>query len=455
MNQSETSDKQTEHVKRAYQHDNIVGSKDTRHPTAVKVAYLLKTYPRLSETFILNEILGLEELGAQLHILSLRRPDDNSFHPAVEDVAAEVTYSLELTGMKSILNWIVLVKLHLLLVLRRPTSYIRTVSGYLRQPGRRRLKEVIHAGYFAHILRESGCSHIHAHFANAPTTVAELIHGFTNLPYSFTAHAKDIYHSTPNELDRKIKNATFVLTCTDYNRRYLTALSTSSTEISCVYHGIDLGLFDGHKLPAKTDTVGTIPLILSIGRFCEKKGFTYLIRACRILKEHGLEYRCVIVGYGPMLEELKMLIVQLSLEDRVSLVGKMTHDRVVEMYRNADIFTLPCLITDDGDRDGIPNVLIEAMAQRLPVVSTDVSGISELVETMKNGLLVKEKNSEELAEALELLLHEPMLRKQMGDRGREQVIRNFSFSTSASGVWSRFQTNGLTLSSLQRITGND
>ena len=456
MSQSAVSEAQTELEESSEQVvDRTLAGKDF-NPGMTKIAYLMKTYPRLSETFILNEILGLEALGAHLHIFSLRHPDESSFHPAVERVNAHITYTLDLTGVRSILNWLLLLKLHLLLLIRRPIAYVRTVWTYLRQPGRQRLKELIHAGYFADAVRRSGCTHIHAHFANIPTTVAELIHGFTDLPFSFTAHAKDIYRSNPAELDRKIGKAKFVLTCTDYNRRYLTTLSTSDTEIHCVYHGIDLSLFDGRKRSSEQDVSGDdVPLVLSVGRYCEKKGFPYLIRACRLLQERGFRFQCVIVGYGPMRDELEALIADLGVESCVSLAGKMTQDRVAEMYRSADIFALPCLVTDDGDRDGIPNVLIEAMAQRLAVVSTDVSGISELVEPMQNGLLVPEKNATALADALETMLLHPKLRQEIGDRGREKVMRHFSLASSASEVWSRFEMNGCAFDARHRVAQHD
>ncbi len=439
MSQSAVSDAQIRQTELFKHNVSKQKSRAGCNTATTKIAYLMKTYPRLSETFILNEILGLEDLGAQLHIFSLRRPDETTFHPAVDNVNAAVTYTLELTGVRSVLHWIVLLKLHLILLASRPVSYVRTVLAYLRQPGRRRLKEVIHAGYLADAVRRSNCTHIHAHFANVPTTVAELIHGFTGLPFSFTAHAKDIYLSSPAELNRKIAKAEFVLTCTDYNRKYLTALSTSDTEIHCVYHGIDLSLFDGCRSRSEVAASNaSAPLILSVGRYCEKKGFPYLIRACKMLQDRGVNFRCVIVGYGPMREELSNLIEELDVAGSVSLAGKMTQDQIAAMYRTAAVFALPCLVTDDGDRDGIPNVLIEAMAQQLPVVSTEVSGISELVEPMENGLLVPQKNACALAEALDVLLHEPELRRQMGASGRKKVMQHFSIASSASEVWARF-----------------
>lgn len=405
-----------------------------------KIAYLLKTYPRLSETFILNEILGMENLGARLHIFSLRRPDDEQFHPAVAKVKAGVTYALALGPRSRPLDALMVLYRHAKLLTSGPKTYIRTIWNYLRRPGHQRLKELMQAGYLAGEIQKTGCTHLHAHFANVPTTVAELIKSFIGIPYSFTAHAKDIYRSDSDELNRKMKGAEFVLTCTGFNQRHLQQISTSDTPIRCIYHGIDLTLFDGHRRNGNELCQSSVaPLILSVGRFCEKKGFPYLIRACQLLKDRGVDFRCLIVGYGPMREELDALIGELDLRASVSLAGMMTQDQIADVYRKADVFVLPCLVTGDGDRDGIPNVLIEAMAQRVAVVSTDVSGISELVTNMEDGLLVPEKDAAALAAAVSELLHSPALRRRMGERGRDKVLRLFSLETSGAAVWGTFK----------------
>lgn len=433
----------TEIAKRSTANDHDLAEITTTKndvPLDTKIAYLLKTYPRLSETFILNEILGMEDLGARLHIFSLRRPDDESFHPAVTKVKARVTYALALGRRSHFFDALMVIYWHATLLLLRPKAYVGTIRNYLRRPGHQRLKELMQAGYLAGEMKRSGCTHLHAHFANAPTTVAELIKSFSGIPYSFTAHAKDIYRSNAHELDRKIAGADFVLTCTGFNLRHLRQLSTSRTPIDCIYHGIDLTLFDGRRKGEGDESASsTAPLILSVGRFCEKKGLPYLIRACKLLKDSGSNFRCRIIGYGPMQEELDSLIDNLDLRDRLTLVGKMTQNQIADQYREADIFALPCLVTDDGDRDGIPNVLIEAMAQRIPVVSTDVSGISELVTPMDNGLLVPEKDAEALAFAIDRLLRDSELRHRMGDNGRARVLSYFSLETSASAVWTAFQ----------------
>jgi glycosyltransferase involved in cell wall biosynthesis len=263
---------------------------------------------------------------------------------------------------------------------------------------------------------------LHAHFANLPASVAELVHRLSGISFSFTAHAKDIYLSSHRELSRKMRAAKFVLTCTGYNKKYLEAIGSGSTPIYLAYHGVDLSRFQAIE-PARREGA---PQLLSVGRFCEKKGFPYLIRACHILKERGWRFSCAIVGWGPLREQLEKLIAELNLASQVSLLAEMTHDRLVAMYQAADVFVLPSILAQDGDRDGIPNVLIEAMAMRLPVVSTAVSGIPELVDHMQNGLLVPEKDATVLASAVEILLSSPELRARLGENGRSKVLRRFT-----------------------------
>jgi glycosyltransferase involved in cell wall biosynthesis len=224
--------------------------------------------------------------------------------------------------------------------------------------------------------------------------------------------------------------AEFVLTCTKFNYQFLRQISTSDTPIHLSYHGIDFSLFDGDRTSSEID----IPTIVSVGRFCQKKGFPYLIKACQILKEKGLKFRCTLVGYGAMKAELEALIELLDLQDVISLPGKMAQDELVQIYRKSSLFVLPCLVTDDGDRDGIPNVLLEAMAMQLPVVSTDISGISEIVRSGENGFLVPQKDAEALATRLETLLTQPELRQQFGRAGRKQVIQQFSLDRNVKEI---------------------
>ncbi|MEO1183071.1 MAG: glycosyltransferase, partial [Cyanobacteria bacterium J06636_28] len=177
-----------------------------------------------------------------------------------------------------------------------------------------------------------------------------------------------------------------------------------------------------------------VPLLLSVGRFCEKKGFFYLLKACHLVKQVGIPFRCVIVGYGPLEDSIRQQINTLGLTEHITLVGKLTQDQLIDYYRQTDLFVLPCLVTDDGDRDGIPNVLLEAMSMEIPVISTDISGISELVESNYNGVLVPEKDELSLAQALEALIRQPERRETLGKAGRLTVLDKFGLTQNVGAV---------------------
>lgn len=394
------------------------------------IGFLLKTYPKLSETFILNEILELERQGLNLHIFSLRRPPARRTHPGVAQVKAPVTYLPSLLPEFDPVQEKELLDTHLALFHQDNGTYFKALQFYMERPEERRLHEFLQGGYLAWKLQELGITHLHAHFANVPTATAEIAQAFTGLSYSITAHAKDIYLSDSGALDRRMAKAEFVLTCTDFNRRYLEQISTSRTPIHLAYHGLDVNRFS----PAPKTQQSEIPLILSVGRFCEKKGFPYLLKACHTLKQVGLSFRCAIVGYGPLEKSIRKQISTLGLDDHITLVGKLTQDQLIEYYQQADIFVLPCLVTDDGDRDGIPNVLLEAMAMEVPVVSTTISGISELVESNQNGVLVPEKDALSLAQALEGLMRQPELRTTLGKAGRLTVLEKFGLTRNVGAV---------------------
>lgn len=394
------------------------------------IGFLLKTYPKLSETFILNEILELERQGLNLHIFSLRHPSEPRIHPGVAQVKAPVTYLPSLLPNYSQTIEKELLDSHIRLYQQDSNHYLSTLQFYLSRHEDRRLHEFLQGGYLAWKLQQLGIKHIHTHFANVPTATAEIAQAFSGLSYSITAHAKDIYLTDQAALDRRISKAEFVLTCTDYNRRYLEQISTSRTPIHLAYHGLDVARFS----PKPRDQSSEFPLILSVGRFCEKKGFPYLLEACRLLKQIGIPYRCAIVGYGPLESEIQQQISERDLSDSVTLVGQLTQDQLIEYYQQADMFVLPCIVTEDGDRDGIPNVLLEAMAMELPVVSTDISGISELVTSNSNGILVPEKDALSLAQALEALIRQSELRTTLGAAGRLTVLEKFGLTRNVGAV---------------------
>jgi glycosyltransferase involved in cell wall biosynthesis len=407
----------------------------------LRVAYLVKTFPRLSETFILNEILGVEELGLELEIFSLRGlpPASEPVHPDVAKVKAPIRYIPSFVQPLWPPGLALLLFSHLALLFAAPVRYFAAARFHFSSGNSPRLKDFLQAGYLARALRRGKFTHLHAHFANLPTTVAEIVKQLAGIGYSFTAHAKDVYLTPPSELARKIKEAECVLTCTTANQRYLAGLADQGTPIHLAHHGIDVNRFRVLRSGDPPQN-GEVPLILSVARLCEKKGLEFLIEACRILVDRGVAFQCRIVGYGPLEDKLQRMIASLALQDRVFLVGKMTQDQLATLYPQADLFVLPCLVLENGDRDGIPNVLFEAMVCGVPVISTEVAGVCELMENQKNGLLVEQRNSPTLADAMELLICSPGLRSDLARNGRQTVLQGFTREFSARNVYNIFSS---------------
>ena len=390
-----------------------------------KIAYVVKTFPKISETFILREVLTLEEQGVELEIFSLRQPAEEKTHACASQVKAPIYYIPESSASSA---WSVLAA-HARQWLRQPGRYCRALTFILGRSDAERWQDFFQAGVLAQWVARSQIAHIHAHFINLPATVAELAHLMTGKPFSITAHAKDIYLSPEAELARKISAAEFVVTCNEYNRKHLNGVGNGDTPVLRVYHGLDLEQFQPSWLQKQG---GSMPVILSVGRLREKKGFPCLLEACRLLRIGGYRFRCIIAGYGPMRETLQQQIAESNLTDMVELTGMLTQEEVLALYRRADLFVLPCQVTDDGDRDGIPNVLMEAMAMELPVVSTPVAGIPELIESFENGVLVNPEDPNALAAAMVRLLDQPELRRKLGVRGRAKVCEQFSSKRNAA-----------------------
>jgi len=383
---------------------------------------LLKTYPKISETFILREILELEASGLSLCLFSLNRPTDAISHSENETVNAPVSYvscppgRTEAGALAD----------HARQFLRAPTRYMRTLAATLASDEDEPWHVFGQAVRLARLALKSGISHLHVHFANEPAAVALAMSGLTGIPYSLSAHAKDIYLSRPEALRRKIGSARFTVTCTEYNRRHLSGLVKNEGVVHRIYHGLKPEAYR-----PVNNTPKPKPRILSIGRLREKKGFPTLLAACAMLLKQGLDFECTLVGYGPLEERLKALAGELGLTGRVRFAGKLKHDEVLALYREATVFALPCQIAADGDRDGIPNVLIEAMALGLPVISTPVSGILELIDHDENGLLVPPEDASQLALALTRLFDDPDLGRELGAAARKKVESHFNACTNA------------------------
>ncbi len=386
---------------------------------SLKIAYILKMYPRFSETFIVNEILELERQGVDVRIYSLRKPDDGRFHAKLARVKANVIYTPEYPDKE--LERVQRAEDTLLAVYPERYLALRTYAesrGHVYAVKRFQQASIV----AAHLIRNPVHA-MHAHFGSSASRIANYVHQLIGLPYSFTAHAKDIYHDAvrPGSLRGKMRDARFVVTVSQYNQVYLQQMMGEETaDIRCLYNGIDTTRFQPDPASVRQPN-----LILGVGRLVEKKGFDTLIRACAYLRQWEIDFQCEIVGKGNMRESLNALIADHSLTEQVKLVGPKPQDAVLEEYRRAAIFALPCIIGSDGNRDGLPTVLLEAMATETPVVSTTLTGIPEIIDHNKNGLLVPPNDPLMLANALADLLRNPAQRQELGQAACQKVAQTF------------------------------
>ena len=391
--------------------------------------YVLKMFPRFSETFILSEILELERRGRALHVLSLRRPDDGRFHGDVARVRAAVDYLPEHVRCEPGVH----AASHARAWRAAPRRYVALLGLALRHRG-----EAWRAFLIAPLLAEraarAGCLRLHAHFASLPALTAMFAAELLGVRFTFTAHAKDIFlhDRSPTLLRELMRRARRVVTVSEFNAEYLRALAGPEwgpERVVRVYNGIDLAAF--RAAPA-AGRAGGRPLILAVGRLVEKKGFGDLIRACAELRRRGVDARCEIVGKGPLHDALQRRIAELGLRDRVWLAGPLPRERVADRMREAALLSQPCIVGRDGNRDGLPTVILEAMAAELPVVATRVTGIPEAVEDGVTGRVVEPGRPERLAEALAELLTDRESRARMGRAARLRAERLFDQARNAA-----------------------
>jgi len=415
-----------------------------------RVAYVMNGYPRLSETFITHEILQLERLGTALRLYSVKREDEPMVHPVVAEIRSPLTYLPEASSLSgtTLPQWLkrnlpVFWRANAEVARRHPLRYARTMASALAMCWRHRsrgpdgrlrlrkvfLKEFLQAGQIAaDVLRAGDVGHLHGHFCHGVATITWFASRMTGIPFSFTAHAKDIYQTELNPgslLEQKLGAARFVATCTCANAGVLRARHVRPNEVHTIYHGLDTDWFSPSPRVAPAAT-GDAPLILSVGRLVEKKGFDQLVEACARLKRDGVRFDCLIVGErGSAYQAICRLIEERGVADCVRLRSAVAQDELREIYRRAHIFALPCQVMEDGDRDGFPNVLAEAMAMGVPVVSTRVSGIPEMIDDGVHGLLVESRDPGGLADALRALLLDSSLHARLARAGRERICERF------------------------------
>jgi glycosyltransferase involved in cell wall biosynthesis len=411
-----------------------------------EIAYVVKGYPRLSELFVASEIHRVEQAGVGLRLYALLDPGETFTHPLIDKIAVRPVYLTETPPLRG-LRLRTFLRLAvprfagqlLRVARRRPLGLVRGLTAGVVQARRARtsgplrqltLKETLLAVDLSdRLLAEPGVTHLHAHFAHSPTTVTWLAARITGLPFSFTAHAKDIYDESLNPaglLRRKLEAARFVVTCTEANRAHLIALAPTAA-IHRVYHGLnaELGdLLDGAPPPAPPDRAAL--RVVAVGRLVPKKGFDVLIEACALLVAGGVDVRCRIIGpAGEAEPALRDLIAARGLDQVVDLAGPMRQAELALAYRAADVFALPCRILDSGDRDGIPNVMVEALAAGLPIVTTPISGIPELIVDGETGLLVAPDDPPALAAAIARLYTDREFGARLARNGAREVRERF------------------------------
>ena len=395
--------------------------------------FVLKGYPRLSETFIAEEILGLERRGFDIRIVALRRPTDDRVHPVHRDIRAPVAYLPEYlhdAPLRVLGAW--------WRVRRRPgygAARRQFLADLRRDPTRNRFRRFGQALVLADEMPE-GAAHLHAHFIHTPASVVAYAALLAGLPWTCSAHAKDIWTSADWDLAGKLAAARWTVTCTRTGRDRLDALSPPDRPVRLNYHGLALDRFRPLPLlrPRRDGSDAADPVrLLAVGRAVEKKGFDLLVEALARLPRDR-HWRLVHVGGGPALAGLKARAAAAGIAERIAWLGPRDQAAVLEHYREADLFVLPCRVTGDGDRDGLPNVLVEAQSQGLACLSTEVGGVPELIEDGVNGRLVPPDDPGALADALGALIGDPDRRRAFGRAGQQRVARDFDSAASLDAL---------------------
>jgi glycosyltransferase involved in cell wall biosynthesis len=380
------------------------------------VGYVCRKFPVLSETFILNEILALEALGMPVQIFSLLPPRDPRIHEGVVRLKASIHHVPGWEDRRILLRharraWD-----------RNVPAFRRSLLEVVRSGRPTVLWRFLQAGWVADRAQRMKLEHLHAHFANRTTTVARFASRLTGIPYSFTAHAFDIYRGADLKVvARKMRDAAFTVTVSDYNAEFLRGLvPDGEARIELVRNGVDFARFAPPPAPPAEPFT-----ILAVARLVEKKGLAVLVEACRHLRDRGRDFHCRIVGKGNQRGLLEALIREHRLRDRVAILPPHTQEEVVERFHEAHVVALPCVVGADGNRDGLPVSIVEALAAGVPVVSTPLTGVPEAVVDGVNGLLVPERDAVALADALDRLLTDRALLARMRAAARPSVAGAF------------------------------
>jgi len=413
---------------------------DIERQTA-RVAYMMSRFPKITETFILYEMLAAEKVGICVEVFPLRREKTKKMHP-------EAAAYVKRAHFLPLLSYEIL-RDNLKMLFQRPGLWLSTVCTLVRSNlgcGRFLLGAL--AAFpkcvsIARRMQKAEIDHIHAHFASHPAAAAWIIHQFSGIPYSFVAHGSDL-HRDQHMLTEKVHDAEFVVAISQYNRRIIldTAGDQYSHKVKVIHCGVNPNDFRSDRFPQSAD-YQSVPLkVFCIGTLHEVKGQIYLIEAVQMAKSRGIAMTLHLVGNGPDQQMLEQQVVAAGLTDSVIFEGRRDRHEVIALLQTADILVTPSVPTADGRREGIPVVLMEAMASGVPVISTRLSGIPELVEHEVSGLLTEPRDVHGIANALELLCSDAALRKQFGETGRKVVQERFNLDTGVRLV-------------VRQICGND
>ena len=384
-----------------------------------KIAYVVKRYPRFSETFIVNEILAHENSGMQIELFSLRPPVDTHFQDLISRVRAPLTYLSD--GQVKAADLWQSIRNATGLIHNRPQAIFAALSESNTLDAYCGIQLAVHCV-------KRGIDHIHAHFASSSASVAAVASALTGIPFSITAHAKDIFHESVRHEDlmRKISAAKVVFTVSEFNLLYLQQkFPEHCNQFIRLYNGMHLDDFSYSSPESRP------PKIIAVGRFVEKKGLEDLVLACHELTRRGLQYTCQLVGGGELEAKLAAMIEKFQLQEQVFLLGSQPQIKVKELIRSAAVMAAPCVHGEDGNRDGLPTVLLEAMALGTPCVSTPVTGIPEVIKHKLTGLLVPERSPNELADALALMMSNTELRVRYSKEARRLIETDFDAQQNA------------------------
>lgn len=399
------------------------------------IAYIAQGYPSLTTTFIYREVIALEQHGFGIAAFSIWKSNKDKLSAESRDLVDNASYVFPM-------SWPRLLKTHFYFMATCPGKYLSTALFVLTRPGesiKNRLRTLFHfveAVYLAREMQQRSIRHIHAHFSHNNASIALVISRLLGISFSFTAH--NILFTDQLILKEKIREARFIVAISEFTRRFILNL-VPGEGLEHKIHIVHCGVSPEAFVPPPTRPDHVVPELLFVAQLAERKGAPFLVEACRVLAGRGVKFRCVIIGGGAQKEHLTQLVEQYGLQNSVELKGAMFQEQVREYLERADVFVLPCIIASNGDMDGVPVSLMEAMAMEVPVISTYVSGIPELVQNEHSGLLVPEKDSMALADALQRLLTDKVLRLKLGKNGRQQVIQNFNIHHNADQLTALFE----------------